>query len=321
VPHHYLFQRPRALQYTYRGERIGYGEDAAPIQHQISGASDIKYTAEGVAKARERIDLFIDLVWVGIISNLSEVFSVVFFEAEADSGKAFLMFVLVFLPAWRIWNFLREFLNSFYMDDTIQRVFIFWILALSVFFGNEIAYFAEEYESIKQNLIVTYITIRASFVVMELFYSFWIPWMRRLLFMGFLIMLPASGLWIGAIFAEGAHAIGPALAAILWEYAVPLILDTPLGEKLLPSEYRKEVDPIHLRGRMGNFLIITIGEGVLMLVRGGPLGSGFTTATSLGSWSLLIYFVLAFLYFQRDGSVRFIPAVRHKGWRMMIWIL
>ena len=114
MPRHYFFQRPRALQYTYRGERINFGEDAAPIQHAISGASaDVRYTAEGVAKARERIDLFIDLVWVGIISNLSEVFSVVEFTEDGSSGKAFLLFIVTFLPAFRIWNFLREFLSEF----------------------------------------------------------------------------------------------------------------------------------------------------------------------------------------------------------------
>ena len=115
VPRHYFFQRPRALQYTYRGERIVYGEDAAPIQHEISGASaDIRYTAEGVAKARERVDLFIDLVWVGIISNLSEVFSAVYYEESNEAGEAFLLFIVTFLPAWRIWNFLREFLSKCY---------------------------------------------------------------------------------------------------------------------------------------------------------------------------------------------------------------
>jgi hypothetical protein len=230
------------------------------------------------------------------------------------------MFVLVFLPAWRIWNFLREFLNSFYMDDSFQRVFVFWILALSVFFGNQIAYFAEDYDRVKSTLIFTYITIRGSFVFMELFYSIWIPWMRKLIFMSFLIMLPATGLWLGAIYADGSDAVGPALGAIFWEYLAPFLLELPLSERLLPGEYRKEIDPIHLRGRMGNFLIITIGEGVLMLIRGGPLGSGFDAVSSLAVWSLLIYFLLAYLYFARDGSVRYVPAVRHRGWRLMIWM-
>jgi hypothetical protein len=122
VPHHYFFQRPRALQYTYRGERINYGEDAAPIQHEISGTSSIRYTAEGVAKARERVDLFIDLVWVGIISNLSEVYAEVYFTSQEQTGKAFLLFMLVFLPAWRIWNFLREFLSMFSGQCLLVRI-------------------------------------------------------------------------------------------------------------------------------------------------------------------------------------------------------
>lgn len=210
--------------------------------------------------------------------------------------------------------------DSYYMDDSMQRIFIFWILTLSVYFGNQIAYFAEDYEGVKQSLIITYIVIRGSFVAIEVFYSVWIPWIRKLIFVGFLIMIPASGLWIGAIFTEGSHAAGPALAAIMWEYLVPLLLQTPIGERLHSHEYRKEVDPLHLRGRMGNFLIITVGEGVLMLVRGGPSGQGFNAVTSLAVWALLIYFLLAYLYFYRDGSIRYVPAVRRQGWRLFFWI-
>jgi low temperature requirement protein LtrA len=210
--------------------------------------------------------------------------------------------------------------DSYYMDDTGQRAFIFWILTLSIFFGNQVAYFASDYEGVKVALVSTYIIVRASFVFMEIFYSFWIPWIRKLIFVHFLVMLPASGLWMGTIFTDGPAALGPALAAIGWEYFVPWILESPIGAKLHSHDYRKDVDPTHLKARMGSFLIITVGEGVLMLVRGGPTGQGFTAVTALAAWSLLLYFLLAYLYFYRDGSIRYIPAVRRGGWRRLIWI-
>lgn len=191
---------------------------------------------------------------------------------------------------------------------------------LSVYFGNQLAYFAEDYDHVKITLIIIYIIIRNSFVFMEIFYSFWIPWIRKLILVNVLLATPATGLWIAAIFADGPKALGPALAAIMVEYLAPLILETRLGPKMLPHDYRKDVDPIHLRGRMGNFLIITIGEGVLMLVRGGPLGESFSDVRALAVWALLIYFLLAYLYFYRDGSVRFVPAVRRRGWRIVLWI-
>jgi hypothetical protein len=76
------------------------------------------YSPEGISKHRERLDLFIDLIWVGIIGNLSEVFSTLYFEPGSNAGHAVGLFVLLFLPSWRIWNFLREFLNNYYMDDS-----------------------------------------------------------------------------------------------------------------------------------------------------------------------------------------------------------
>jgi low temperature requirement protein LtrA len=206
------------------------------------------------------------------------------------------------------------------MDDTLQRVFILWILTLSVFFGNQIYYFADDYEGIKVTLITTYLVVRGSFVLTEVFYSLWIPWIRKLIFVQFLVALPSSGLWIAALFTDGTKALGPALAAIVWEYIIPWILDSPLGAKLHPNDYRKDVDPTHLKGRMGNFLIITIGEGVLLLIKGGPVGKGFAATSALAVWSLLLYFLLAYLYFYRDGSIRYIPAVRRSGWRRSLFI-
>ena len=97
------------------------------------------------------------------------------------------------------------------MDDSFQRFFIFWILCLSVYFGNQLAYFAEDYEHVKQTLIILYIVIRNSFTFMELFYSIWIPWIRKLIFVNVLIALPSTGLWIGAIWLEAPRALGPAL--------------------------------------------------------------------------------------------------------------
>jgi hypothetical protein len=84
------------------------GEEAQRIMH---------YSPEGISKHRERLDLFIDLIWVGIIGNLSEVFSAMYFHDDSSAGNAVGLFILLFLPSWRIWNFLREFLNNYYMDD------------------------------------------------------------------------------------------------------------------------------------------------------------------------------------------------------------
>jgi hypothetical protein len=200
-------------------------------------------------------------------------------------------------------------------------MFIFWILLLSVFFGNNLAYFAEEPERIKRFLIVIYLLIRGSFLLMEMVYSIWIPWLRRLIMISFFATSPLTGLWLAAYYTEGSKSAGAAVAAVVWEYIVPMLIDSPLARRFVPSEYRKELDPDHLKTRMASFFIITVGEGVLVLIKEGPLGIGIHRASTLAIWPLLMYYLLSYLYFNRDQSVRYVPAVRHKGWRTLLWIL
>lgn len=228
--------------------------------------------------------------------------------------------MLVFLPSWRIWNAMREFLNNYYMEDMIQRMFTFWILVLSVFYGNQLAYLPEDIDSVKVWCISTYLIILGSFLLIEEGYSIFIPWLRKLVLVQVLIRIPGVGLWIAGIYLNGPRAIGPIVAAILWEYACPMLLDSPLADRLTPGDYKKALDVTHFSTRMANFFIIVLGEGVLQLIKDGPLGRGLNGTTGTMTWVLLIYFNFSFLYFFRDGSRTYLPAVRRKGWKFLIFI-
>ena len=73
-------------------------------------------TPKTLISREKRMDLFIDLIWVGIVGNISDVFASKAFEPGTDSAQnAVLLFVIVFLPSWRIWNGIREILDSYYM--------------------------------------------------------------------------------------------------------------------------------------------------------------------------------------------------------------
>lgn len=332
VSHKYIFQRPRALQYAYHGRIITAGdEEPFAVSESLSRESSTSTNGKmipikehaflGIEKLRERLDLFIDLVWVGIITNLSEVFSSYYFDPEARSGEATLIFILAFVASWRIWNMLREFLQNYYQDDLIQRVFIFWILTLSMFYGNNLAYLTEETDTVKQILITTYLLIRGSFFLVEVLYSMFIPWLRRTILLQFLLLMPTLGLWLGGIYTDGVAAVGPIVAALVWEYVVPVIVDAPWSARLIPGDYRRAVDPNHFTTRFASFFIIIVGEGVLQLIARGPLGIGVTATAGVSVWGLTLYFILAFLYFNRDMSKTVVPAVRRRGWRIIIWVL
>ncbi|KAJ9611531.1 hypothetical protein H2200_004715 [Cladophialophora chaetospira] len=312
--------RHHSAESSHHDHVIHAGDERAAVDptHRSHISSHLP---EDIAKERERLDLFVDLIWVGIIGNLSDVFSSLAFRAEnPDSALGMLVFILVFLPSWRIWDAMREFLNNYYMDDMVQRAFTFWILVLSVFYGNQLAYLTEDIDAVKTWCISVYLVILGSFLAIEWTYSIWIVWLRKLVFFQWLIRMPSVALWVVATNLKGSRAIGPIVGAIVWEYLCPALLDSTLTEKLTPMEYRKALDVHHFQSRLSNFFIIILGEGVLQLVKGGPLGRGLHDTVGVMSWVLLIYYEFSFLYFNRDGSQKFIPAVTHRGFKTLAWV-
>ncbi|EXJ72378.1 uncharacterized protein A1O5_04882 [Cladophialophora psammophila CBS 110553] len=177
--HRYAIRRPRALQFSYRSQVVHAGDERG-VPEPSNRSSISSHLPEDIAKERERLDLFIDLIWVGIIGNLSEVFSSLGFRpGDPGLGIATLVVILVFLPSWRIWDAMREFLNNYYMDDMVQRAFTLWALLLSVFYGNQLAYLTEDIDEVKQWVISTYLIIFGAFALIELVYSIFIKWLRK----------------------------------------------------------------------------------------------------------------------------------------------
>lgn len=107
----YIISRPRVMQYAYKGQ-IVRSQESASLDEADRPFQGID---EPTVRSRERLDLFIDLIWVGIISNISEAFSSKAFASEdGSSSDAFVLYLVVFLPSWRIWNGVREIINSYY---------------------------------------------------------------------------------------------------------------------------------------------------------------------------------------------------------------
>jgi low temperature requirement protein LtrA len=241
--------------------------------------------------------------------------------ANTPSGNPQLVFLLVFLPSWRIWDSMREFLNNYYMDDMIQRAFTFWILVLSVFYGNQVAYLPEDINQIKNWIISIYLVIHFSFLGIELIYSIFIVWLRKLVFFQWILRMPSLAMWIVAIQLNGWRVIGPIFGAIWWEYICPIIIDSKWADKFTPIEYRKAIDTHHFQSRLSSFFIIILGEGVLQLIKNGPLGSHLHDSVGYMAWVLLIYYEFSFLYFNRDGSRLFIPAASsRRNARTVFWV-
>ena len=102
--------------------------------------------------------------------------------------------------------------------------------------------------------ISLYLFIRTVLLLIEVFYSIFVPWLRRWVLLAVLLYLPGIGLWVAAVYVRGPHALGPIFAAIYLDYTVPVILDSRLVQKAtILGGYGKALDPQYFTGRIGSF--------------------------------------------------------------------
>lgn len=78
----------------------------------------ILYRTKG-ERTSTKTELFLDLLYVGIIANLAGEAS------ENASGIALLKYVLFFLPTWVVWADIKDFTNYYYNEDLSQKLYIF----------------------------------------------------------------------------------------------------------------------------------------------------------------------------------------------------
>ncbi|KAI9858344.1 MAG: hypothetical protein M1824_004365 [Vezdaea acicularis] len=335
--HKYMIRRPRALQYTLHGRLIRLASNT-PSEHGSShggggGGSDTSLrSTDNAATQRARLDLFIDLIWVGIIGNIAEHYSTQAFDAESkvSAGHALLEYLVLLLPAVRIWNALRDFLNHFYVDDMLQRWFVNWVLVVMFAFGNNAPYLLGSSADATDLshpaahttgalVISLYLIARASFLLIEAAYSIAIPWLRRHVRAQWLVSIPSSAMWVAGLFLPWPGSAGLWLGAIIVEFCSSAFLASPYADRLLHQGYRKADDDTHMVERVGSFFIIVVGSGVFLLINKSPTGPGLNTRLASGVFSVLILYVLTWLYFNGGQEKRFVHAVRRVWWRKAAW--
>ena len=329
--HDAIFRRPHCLQYFHPNDSSSLIPPerllSHPFSHEsrnssVSSGSRDERSTDNYLKQLMRLDLFIDLVWVGIIANLSGTYGE---QAFADSGvqigAAVLEFTLLFIPIWRVWDYLREYGSNFYKDDVIQRLFMIWILVLAVLYGVNapFAFVPDGGKNSLQVLICIYLVIRASFLAAHLIQCICMPFLRRLFLFQLVTTILGSGLWIAAIWVHYPYKIALLVVANLIEHPIALFMASPLSDRLLSGGWERSLNINHYVERMQGFFIIILGEGVFRLIEGSPSGVGLNPATGTILLALLLYYVLHWLYFNGDQSKQFVHALRRTWYKPFIW--
>ena len=327
--HKHLLRRPRTHERLSASQAIGLSaqedddtrvDDPAAEKRRLNPSRTSLTQIYAIAG---RFELFIDLIWVGVIGNLAESFSDEAFAEDSDItvGNAVWHFIVLFLMAWRFWRYLQEFMAKYSTNDLVERAFIIWALILAMLFGNNAPYlFAREGQS--NIAIIIYLVWRGSVILIEIYYCLYIHHIRRRVMIQGIFIIPELPVWIAAEYCKGEVKVGLAFAAINIDFYLQTLFDTPLVNRHLHElDQGEKIDSSHWTERIQDFYVIILGEGVLSLIRGSPLGKGITLRTSAGVLSLLAYYALSSFYFNGDQSRRYIHAVRRSYWRKNCWQL
>jgi low temperature requirement protein LtrA len=229
---------------------------------------------------------------------------------------------LILAPAWHVWSDLRELMNSFYNDDLAQRVFILWIMAVLIVYGNNAVLVDVDIHAMRAT-VGAYLVARLSSNAMHLFYSF-ASYHHR----------PQQRLWFGLsglalciyvpLFFDSFSLrakVAVAAVAVITEECVWVFCYSPAAKKLLGARYTTAVDIPHEVDRFAAFYIIVLGEYLYQIVVGSPAAVGFNLGLLRAVWTLIIAFCLNWLYIHNDGALDRTHPLRISTYAAFPWVI
>lgn len=131
-------------------------------------------------------------------------------------GAGLVKYILTFLPAFMVWTYIREIMDSFWNDDLQQRLLILFVMATLVIYGNNATSVELNHDEgpARATAIGAYLLATMAVGSIFLFYSFFVkPW-RIQVRAHFICAVIFISLWIGTIFLDARQAAGLATAAV-----------------------------------------------------------------------------------------------------------
>lgn len=293
-------KRPKGLAWFIRPHALNYFKDG------------ILFRTKG-ERTSAKTELFLDLMYVGIIANVAGEAS------ENASWGSLLEYILVFIPYWTVWADIKDFTNYYYNEDLSQRTYILWILVLLTLSVNSQSGLLESKAGAAYT-IVPYILCRLLLAVSLLIYSFYIPEHRAQQRLYFCLLLVTSCVWIPVIFVSTRAKIAVSVVAIVLEQLSFCIVFHPRTKKLMKLNMSTALNIEHEVERLGTFVTIAIGEFLYKVVAELPLGVGFTSAFGRGCFMLISAYTLFWLYNNGGTTDKAVHPLRHSAFRAITWI-
>ncbi|KAF8339029.1 uncharacterized protein EI90DRAFT_3151619 [Cantharellus anzutake] len=272
----YLFRRPRPLQY-FRGKTL---------------------IRDHEERSTGRLELFFDLVFVGLISVLSEEY------VRNPDGDHLAKYLLTYGAAWNIWGYVRELFNSFWNDDLQQKGLVVYVMFMLIIYGNNAVNVEEtrHQSGARSTTIGSYLLASAAIYGTLLFYSFFVKaWRTQVRVHAFSWLLCA--------------------VALVLEYSTWCFVYSPTFKRLMKLHYSSAVAIDHEIGRFSDFFTLVMGEFILPLIFGRPAGvPGVHGSAGRIFFALIVAFCFQMFHVGGGGSKRTTHPLRRSGPFAFIWL-
>lgn len=290
-PQNFWFVRPHALNYFKDG-----------VLHRTKGE-----------RLSSKIELFLDLLYVGLIANLAG-------EATKEAtGLALLKYVLFFIPIYQVWNDVKDFVNYYYNEDFTQKTALFFVLCILMLYANS----HQEVSKSRHGaalVIVPYMVARLMLAGTLFFYSFWIPQHRPQMRAYGTTVVFTSCLWIIVIFVGNRAKVGVSIAIFVLEFAFFSYCYSPLLKKLLKLTMSTALNLEHEIERYSAFVTIAIGEFTYKVVALAPLGAGFSVRFARGVFCLMVAYMLFWIYNYGSTSQKYVHPFRRSARTAIVFV-
>lgn len=259
------------------------------------------------------LELFFDLLYVGVCVNFASNC------VTYASGLSLLKYILLFLPAFQVWTDVKEFMNHYYNEDLSQKLIIIWFMALLTVYGNNAAWVTKS----KGNAALTvipYILCRVSFALILYVYSVFIPQHRLQLLIHATLIFVTCGIWVSVIFVPNRVKVGLAFMNLALEQISMLLAFHRWMVKKMKLTYYAAMNIEHETARFFSFYTICIGQFVAGNIMTNPTGMGLQSHLWRALMILVIGFTLIWFYFNGEGSLKAVHALRRNVHTGYLWM-
>lgn len=257
-------------------------------------------------------ELFVDLLYVGIIAISSEV------AVHEATGQALLQFVITFVLGWKFWSDIAVIIGWFDADDIVRRLTVLFILTCLLGFTTNMA---ASWEDTYTPLISFYIASRIFVTLYFIVAAYLIPMVRNPMIGNAVTTFIPITLWVGSIYVEEPHRQGLIWTGIVIDlFGSFYMVIINFGHKVFGPrwqewakrafEFAPAVSIEHRIERTNAFVTLVFGHSVLAILYQNKASFGINAFFGKAVLGLIQAFAFNWLYFEVDSFNLHAHAIR-----------